>query len=90
MIASYIADTTSWGKKRNLDNLPSFLENFSGNLNELWTAPSETGAPHTIIVASAGIRAANIARQVNYEFLRLGYSQVTIDQSESSPKKKRK
>lgn len=62
--ASYIADTTSWGKKRNLDNLPSFLENFSGNLNELWTAPSETGAPHTIIVASAGIRAANIARSV--------------------------
>lgn len=61
-LATAIEDTTSWSKPRTLDNLPGFLEKFAGNSSKLWSASKKNGAPHTIIVAGAGLRAAEIAR----------------------------
>ncbi|CAG8982954.1 hypothetical protein HYALB_00003532 [Hymenoscyphus albidus] len=60
--ASEIHDTTSWDKPRILDNLPGFLEKFAGNSTKLWSASKKSGAPHTIMVTAAGLRAAEIAR----------------------------
>ncbi|TAQ83497.1 hypothetical protein B7494_g8186 [Chlorociboria aeruginascens] len=60
--ANSIQDTTSWSKPRTLENLPSFLENFSSNATKLWSASKKNGAPHTIIVTAAGLRAADLAR----------------------------
>ncbi|KAI1001010.1 hypothetical protein K3495_g7186 [Podosphaera aphanis] len=62
--ASYITESTSWNQPRTLENLPSFLENFSENTQKLWSAPMANGTPHTIIVTGAGLRAADIARSV--------------------------
>jgi protein CMS1 len=63
--ATAIQDTTSWNMPRTIENLPSFLEQFSGNSAKLWSASKKNGAPHTIIVAAAGLRAADIARYTN-------------------------
>lgn len=65
MLANAIVDTTSWNKPRTLDNLPGFLEKFAGNSTKLWSASKKNGAPHTIIVTAAGLRAADIARQIS-------------------------
>lgn len=62
ILANAITDTTSWDKPRTLDNLPGFLEKFAGNSTKLWSASKKNGAPHTIIVTAAGLRAADIAR----------------------------
>lgn len=62
--ASSIIDTLSWQKPRNLENLPSFLEKYSGNDKKLWSASKKNGAPHTIIIACAGLRASEIARSI--------------------------
>jgi len=64
--ANAIQDTTSWDKPRTLDTLPGFLEKFSGNSTKLWSASKKNGAPHTIIVTAAGLRAADMARYLNY------------------------
>jgi protein CMS1 len=63
-IATCIRDATSWDKPRTLDNLPGFLESVSPNPTKLWGASKKNGAPHTIIVAGAGQRAADLARVV--------------------------
>lgn len=60
--ASSIQNTTSWDKSRTLENLPGFLEKFSNNPTRLWSASKKNGAPHTIIVTAAGLRAADLAR----------------------------
>ncbi|PBP17529.1 hypothetical protein BUE80_DR011525 [Diplocarpon rosae] len=62
--ASAIQDTTSWTKPRTLENLPAFLEKFAGNSTKLWSASKKNGAPHTIIVSAAGLRAAEVARMM--------------------------
>ncbi|CZR58403.1 uncharacterized protein PAC_08295 [Phialocephala subalpina] len=62
--ANAITDTTSWNNPRTLDNLPGFLEKFAGNSTKLWSASKKNGAPHTIVVTAAGLRAADIARVV--------------------------
>ncbi|KAK3310746.1 U3-containing 90S pre-ribosomal complex subunit-domain containing protein [Chaetomium strumarium] len=59
-----IKDTTSWEKTRSLENLPDFLEAFSGDSDKLNEAPKKCGSPHTIIVAGAGLRAADLVRAV--------------------------
>lgn len=69
--ATAIQDATSWDKLRTTDNLPSFLEKFASNSTKLWSASKKNGAPHTIIVAAAGLRAADLAR---YAILRLEYA----------------
>jgi protein CMS1 len=67
--ANAIQDTTSWDKPRTLASLPSFLEKYSGNSTKLWSASKKNGAPHTIIVTAAGLRAADIARYLNYNLV---------------------
>ncbi|KAL2166583.1 hypothetical protein VTG60DRAFT_2478 [Thermothelomyces hinnuleus] len=62
--ANYIRDSTSWEKPRSLENLPEFLETFSRESEKLDEAPKKPGSPHTIIVASAGLRAADLVRAV--------------------------
>ncbi|KAK0729742.1 U3-containing 90S pre-ribosomal complex subunit-domain containing protein [Lasiosphaeris hirsuta] len=62
--ANAIKDTTSWERPRSLDNLPDFLESFSEDWNRLRSAPKVNGSPHTIIVAGAGLRAADLVRAV--------------------------
>lgn len=60
--ANAIKDSTSFAKTRILDNLPEYLETFVDDPKKLREAPPKNGAPHTIIVTGAGLRAANIAR----------------------------
>ncbi|KAL5906511.1 Protein cms1 [Pyricularia oryzae] len=65
--AGAIKDTSSFGeeKPRNLENLPLFLETVAeGGAGEMGKAVKEKGAPHTIIVAGAGLRAADLCRAV--------------------------
>ncbi|WYZ45557.1 hypothetical protein EsH8_VIII_000873 [Colletotrichum jinshuiense] len=62
--ANSIKDTTSWTEPRSLDKLSDFLEKFAEKPEKLGTAPEKKGAPHTIIVAGAGLRAADIVRAV--------------------------
>lgn len=60
---------------RSLDNLPAFLECFSGNTTKLWSASKKNGSPHTVIVTAAGLRAADIARYVS-NFITMACSNV--------------
>jgi protein CMS1 len=72
-----IMDTTAFEKDRVAENLPEFLEQFAtsrqpqkkgkkggkkGSAAGLDTAPSEKGAPHTLVIAASGIRAADLTR----------------------------
>jgi protein CMS1 len=62
--ANSIRDTTSWQESRTLDKLPGFLESFAKSPEDLSRIPKKNGAPHTLIVAGAGLRAADIVRAV--------------------------
>lgn len=55
-----ILDTTSWERPRTTENLPAFLQHFGGK--NLSTAPEGKGSPHTLVVAGAGLRAADLTR----------------------------
>lgn len=59
-----IQDSTTFDRPRSIDNLPAFLEKFSGNSTKLWSASKKNGSPHTIIITAAGLRAAELARYV--------------------------
>ncbi|KAK0251233.1 hypothetical protein B0A54_04483 [Friedmanniomyces endolithicus] len=65
-----ITDTTSWDKPRSTENLAGFMEKFAGSRRnkkgqKLLHAPEEKGSPHTLIVASAGLRAADLTRALS-------------------------
>ncbi|RBQ72371.1 hypothetical protein VDGD_02472 [Verticillium dahliae] len=60
--ANAIRDTTSWDEPRTAEKLPEFLEKFAEKPERLSSAPSAKGTPHTIIVAGAGLRAADLVR----------------------------
>ncbi|KAF2703896.1 hypothetical protein K504DRAFT_462972 [Pleomassaria siparia CBS 279.74] len=55
-----IQDSSSWTKPRITDNLAAFLKKRAGKLDPTDAKP--TGAPHTLVVTSSGIRAADIFR----------------------------
>ncbi|CAD6592940.1 MAG: hypothetical protein ASARMPRED_006854 [Alectoria sarmentosa] len=58
-------DITSWKKPRTLQNMPSFLEQYNPKAGGDMTLPSasrQPGNPHTLVITSAGLRAANITR----------------------------
>jgi protein CMS1 len=55
-----VLDTTSWDMPRTTENLPAFLDHFGGK--NLSTAPEVKGSPHTLVVAGAGLRAADLTR----------------------------
>ncbi|KIW03904.1 uncharacterized protein PV09_04747 [Verruconis gallopava] len=60
--AKSVRDTSSWDKPRTLDNLPSFVREFADKDENLELAKQDPGCPHTIVVAAAGIRAADLTR----------------------------
>lgn len=63
--AGAVLDTTAFAGARVKENLPEFLEDFAGGDEEkkrLGTAPKKCGSPHTIVVAGAGLRAADLVR----------------------------
>lgn len=65
--AGAIRDTTTFADTRVKEKLPDFLESCVAGESEieqkrLGSAPKEKGAPHTIVVAGAGLRAADLVR----------------------------
>ncbi|KAJ9210701.1 hypothetical protein DTO166G4_7661 [Paecilomyces variotii] len=54
-------DTTSF-ESRKLESLPEFLKTFKGKDEDLAKASEEKGSPHTLVVAAAGLRAADLVR----------------------------
>ncbi|KAF4309539.1 replication regulator protein [Botryosphaeria dothidea] len=57
-----VLDTSSWEQQRDLEHLPAFLEKFSKR--DLKKTSKEKGQPHTLVVAMAGLRAADIVRSL--------------------------
>ncbi|RGP71101.1 DNA rna dead deah box type [Fusarium longipes] len=62
--ASAIQDTTTWQEPRTLDKFPDFLESVTEDPELLKKSAKKKGAPHTLIVAGAGLRAADIVRSM--------------------------
>ncbi|EQL03546.1 hypothetical protein G6O67_002090 [Ophiocordyceps sinensis] len=60
--ASCIQDTSSWQENRTLEHFPAFLEAFTQDPESLSRPSKKNGSPHTLIVAGAGLRAADIVR----------------------------
>lgn len=62
---SAILDTSDWDHERLAQMLPSFLEHFAqsgeGSAN-LSLAPTKPGAPHTLVVTAAALRAVDLVR----------------------------
>jgi len=59
-------DTSAWRRPRTLDNMAIFLEKYSvRNKGSLQHTPTENkGEPHTLVISSAGLRAADVTRLV--------------------------
>jgi len=59
-----ILDTTTFSDTRTTDKLPIFLEQFAGSKRKkkLSSAPNAKGSPHTLVIAGAGLRAADLTR----------------------------
>jgi len=60
--AGAVKDTTTFTKPRTVENLPEFLEVFVEDPKVLAEASKDKGAPHTIVVTGAGLRAAELVR----------------------------
>lgn len=66
----HILDTTQWTAARTTDSLPEFLEKFAAPRRKkrgekgrtLSDAPKVNGSPHTLVIAGAGLRAADVTR----------------------------
>lgn len=69
-IEKHIKDTTEWTEPRTTDSLPEFLEKFAAPRRKkrgekgrtLSDAPKVNGSPHTLVIAGAGLRAADLTR----------------------------
>ncbi|PYI25098.1 hypothetical protein BP00DRAFT_410335 [Aspergillus indologenus CBS 114.80] len=60
---SAFLDTSSFESARNLENLPAFLKAFSPEKGaHLSKSSEEKGTPHTLVIAGAGLRAADVVR----------------------------
>ncbi|PYH44955.1 uncharacterized protein BP01DRAFT_341760 [Aspergillus saccharolyticus JOP 1030-1] len=60
---SAFLDTSSFESPRNLENLPAFLKAFSPEKGVGLDKSSEAkGTPHTLVIAGAGLRAADVVR----------------------------
>lgn len=60
--ANAIKDTTAFQKERTLENFPAFLEEFAREGEYLDRTSKDCGAPHTLVVSGAGLRAAEAVR----------------------------
>ena len=72
LLERYIYDASTWSQRRSLENLPKFLETYTTNNKlkaQLRSASSRNGSPHTLVVTSAGLRAADISRYVSDMYL---------------------
>lgn len=54
-------DTTDFEPQRTLEHMPAFMRQYSAPA-DLSKAAKGKGSPHTIVVAGAGLRAANVTR----------------------------
>lgn len=62
-------DTTSFEQERKLAQLPAYLKAYSPEKGaRLANAPEEKGTPHTLVISSAGLRAADLVRCVSLFF----------------------
>ncbi|KAJ5114682.1 Protein CMS1 [Penicillium alfredii] len=59
---SVFLDTTSFTSPRTLDQLPAFIKKFSPKNADLSKASEEKGAPHTLVISPAALRAADVVR----------------------------
>lgn len=59
---SAFLDTTSFAKRRGMDQLPEFTKTFTPPSKDLSDAAEESGSPHTIVVTASGIRAVDLVR----------------------------
>lgn len=60
-------DTTSFEHVRKLAQLPDYLKAYSPEKGaRLGSASEEKGSPHTLVIASAGLRAADLVRCVSF------------------------
>ncbi|KAJ5118628.1 Protein CMS1 [Penicillium atrosanguineum] len=57
-------DTSSFTETRHLDKLPDFLKAFSPKGADLSKASEQKGTPHTLVIAGAGLRAADVVRSL--------------------------
>jgi protein CMS1 len=58
-------NTSEFEPIRNLSTLPEYIEDFTpGGMDELRDTVEATSSPHTLFVASSGIRAADLTRSV--------------------------
>ena len=59
-------DPSQWDRLRTLENLPAFLTQPTLQpgikSSVVFSSSRQKGSPHTIIITSAGLRAADIAR----------------------------
>ncbi|TKA23652.1 hypothetical protein B0A50_06488 [Salinomyces thailandicus] len=67
--ASAIRDASGWQKDRTTEQLPDFLDKYAAPRRKkksegkkLSDAPEAKGSPHTLVVAGAGLRAAELVR----------------------------
>ncbi|KAF2752331.1 hypothetical protein M011DRAFT_435889 [Sporormia fimetaria CBS 119925] len=76
-IPSYsIKDTSSWSEPRTKENIAAFLKSQSKDLKA--TPDKPTGAPHTIVVTSSGIRAADMYRALNEGLPKQGVKKLNV------------
>ncbi|KAL8798166.1 MAG: hypothetical protein Q9182_006897 [Xanthomendoza sp. 2 TL-2023] len=64
---SAILDTSEWDQERLAQNLPEFLVHFAqdgGMSPDLSLAPKMPGSPHTVVITSAALRAAELSRKL--------------------------
>ena len=57
-------DTTSFGNPRVAKEIPEYIKTFLNAVDDDPSTCKEAGAPHTIIVASSGIRVADLTRSL--------------------------
>lgn len=63
-------DTTAFEQARKLAQLPDYLKAYSPEKGaRLGSASEEKGSPHTLVIASAGLRAADLVRFVSPFYL---------------------
>ena len=74
--AKAFLNTSEFESPRLLDCVPSFLEQFTpGGKDELMVTAESTSSPHTLFIASSGLRAADLTRLVLYDYV-LGLSNM--------------
>jgi protein CMS1 len=57
-------DTTNFDKPHIAANLPTYLETYTKNGKDDLTVCKEEARPHTLVIASSGIRTADLAREL--------------------------